>query len=70
MRNESIFGKMLKKIESWPNRANPLCLFAQHERTLTGESPQTAQIVGRLQPKARVSAARRDLEEAGGKHLV
>ena len=27
-------------------------------------------IVGRLQPKARVSAARRNLKEAGGKHLV
>ena len=45
-------------------------LFAQHERTLTGESPQTAQIVGRLQPKARVSAARRNLKEAGGKRLA
>ena len=45
-------------------------LFVQHERTLTGESPQTALIVGRLQPKARVSAARRNLKEADGKHLV
>lgn len=45
-------------------------LFVQHERTLKGESPQTALIVGRLQPKARVSAARRNLKEAGGKHLV
>ena len=27
-------------------------------------------IVGRLQPKARVSAARRNLKEAGGKHRV
>ena len=45
-------------------------LFVQHERTLTGESPQTALIVGRLQPKARVSAVRRNLKEAGGKHLV
>ena len=45
-------------------------LFVQHERTLTGESPPTALIVGRLQPKARVSAARRNLKEAGGKHLV
>ena len=39
-------------------------LFVQHERTLTGESPQTALIVGRLQPKARVSAVRRNLKEA------
>ena len=38
--------------------------FAQHERTLTGASPQTALIVGRLQPKARVSAVRRNLKEA------
>ena len=45
-------------------------LFAQHERTLTGGSPQTALIVGRLQPKARVSAVRRNLKEAGGKRLA
>ena len=45
-------------------------LFAQHERTLTGASPQTALIVGRLQPKARVSAVRRNLKEAGGKRLA
>ena len=30
----------------------------------------TALIVGRLQPKARVSAVRRNLKEADGKHLV
>ena len=45
-------------------------LFAQHERTLTGGSPQTALIVGRLQPKARVSTARWNLKEAGGKQLA
>lgn len=45
-------------------------VFAQHERTLTGASPQTALIVGRLQPKARVSAVRRNLKEAGGKRLA
>ena len=45
-------------------------MFAQHERTLTGESPQTAQIVGRLQPKTRVSAVRRNLKEVGGKRLA
>ena len=44
--------------------------FAQHERILTGASPQTALIVGRLQPKARVSAVRRNLKEAGGKRLA
>ena len=44
--------------------------FVQHEHTLKGASPQTTLIVGRLQPKARVSAARRNLKEAGGKHLV
>ena len=49
-------------------QVNPM--FVQHERTPTGESPQTALIVGRLQPKARVSAVRRNLKEAGGKHLV
>ena len=45
-------------------------LFAQHERTLTGASPQTALIVGRLQPKTRVSAVRRNLKEVGGKRLA
>ena len=45
-------------------------MFAQHERTLTGASPQTAQIVGRLQPKARVSIVRWNLKEAGGKRLA
>ena len=44
-------------------------LFAQHERTLTGASPQTALIVGRLQPKARVSIVRWNLKEAGSKRL-
>ena len=45
-------------------------LFAQHERTLTGVSPQTALIVGRSQPKARVSLVRGNLKEAGGKRLA
>ena len=45
-------------------------LFAQHERTLTGASPQTALIVGRLQPKARVPIVRWNLKEAGGKRLA
>ena len=45
-------------------------MFAQHERTLTGASPQTALIVGRLQPKARVSIVRWNLKEAGGKRLA
>ena len=44
--------------------------IAQHERTLTGASPQTALIVGRLQPKARVSIVRWNLKEAGGKRLA
>ena len=45
-------------------------VFVQHERTLTGESPQRALIAGSVQPKARVSVARRNLKEAGGKHLA
>ncbi|MBP5454995.1 MAG: hypothetical protein J6Y37_00665, partial [Paludibacteraceae bacterium] len=47
-----------------------LFLFAQHERTLTGVSPQAALTVGRLQPKARVSIVRWNLKEAVGKHLT
>ena len=45
-------------------------LFVQHERILTGESPQRALIAGSVQPKARVSVVRRNLKEAGGKHLA
>ena len=44
--------------------------FAQHGHILTGVSPQAALITGRLQPKARVSVATRNLKEAGGKHLL
>ena len=44
--------------------------FVQHERILTGESPQRALIAGSVQPEARVSAARRNLKEARGKHLA
>lgn len=49
---------------------HPLFLFAQHERVLTGASPQAALTVGRLQPKARVSTVRWNLKEALGKHLT
>ena len=48
----------------------PFFLFAQHERILTGASPQAALTVGRLQPKARVSTVRWNLKEALGKHLT
>lgn len=51
--------------ESWA-----MFLFAQHERILTGASPQAALTVGRLQPKARVSTVRWNLKEALGKHLT
>lgn len=44
--------------------------FAQHGHILTGGSPEAALIVGRLQPKARVSVVTRNLKEASGKHLV
>ena len=33
--------------------------------SLTGESPESAPVVGRIQPKARVSVARWNLKEAG-----
>ena len=37
---------------------------------LTGESPQSALVVGRIQPRPRVSIARWNLKEGGGKSLV
>ncbi|MBR4839290.1 MAG: hypothetical protein IK005_02300, partial [Paludibacteraceae bacterium] len=58
--------------KKWTVRAigQSILLFAQHERTLTGVSPQAALTVGRLQPKARVSIVRWNLKEAVGKHLT
>ena len=65
-------GKSFEKTEKAAHRNDvpPFLLFAQHERTLTGANPQTALIVGRLQPKARVSIVRWNLKEAGGKRLA
>lgn len=37
---------------------------------LTGESPQSALVVGRIQPRPRMSIARWNLKEGGGKSLV
>ena len=37
---------------------------------LTGESPQSALVVGRIQPRPRVSIVRWNLKEGGGKSLV
>ena len=59
-----------KKNPVGPEGLAGLLWFAQHERTLTGASPQTALIVGRLQPKVRVSLVRGNLKEAGGKRLA
>ena len=52
------------------HEASRISLFAHHGYNLTGASPEATLIVGRLQPKARVSVATRNLKEAGGKHLV
>ena len=62
--NEKSIRTLLK------HRSNGFSLFAQHERILTGASPQAALTVGRLQPKARVSTVRWNLKEALGKHLT
>ena len=53
-----------------PEGKSAFVVFAQHERILTGASPQAALTVGRLQPKARVSIVRWNLKEAIGKHLT
>jgi len=45
-------------------------MCAQHGRNLTGESPECGLIVPSTQLKARVSTARWNLKEAGGKLLV
>ena len=61
---------VLKNIAHGFGKSWAMFLFAQHERILTGASPQAALTVGRLQPKARVSTVRWNLKEALGKHLT
>ncbi len=45
-------------------------LFAQHERILTGASPQRALTAGSVQPTTRVFIARCNLKEVFGKDLA
>ncbi len=45
-------------------------LCALRRTFLTGESPQSALVVGRIQPRPRVSIVRWNLKEGGGKSLV
>ena len=47
-----------------------LLLFAQHERILTGVSPQRALTAGSVQPTTRVVIARCNLKEVFGKDLA
>ena len=47
-----------------------LLLFAQHERILTGASPQRALTAGSVQPTTRVFIARCNLKEVFGKDLT
>ena len=44
--------------------------FARHGHNLTGVSPERGLIAASTQPKARVSIARWNLKEAGGKALA
>ena len=44
--------------------------FAQHERILTGVSPQRALTAGSVQPTTRVFIARCNLKEVFGKDLA
>ena len=45
-------------------------LFARHGHNLTGVSPERGLIVASAQPKTRVSIARWNLKEVGGKALA
>ena len=45
-------------------------MCALRRTSLTGESPQSALVVGRIQPRPRVSIVRWNLKEGGGKSLV
>lgn len=63
-------GKRHKK-ELWLDPRAKLFLMCALQRTfLTGESPQSALVVGRIQPRPRMSIARWNLKEGGGKSLV
>ena len=71
MRNRMYGGVRGRKVSLLTEtHFSPTRLFAQHERILTGASPQAALTAGRLQPKARVSIVRWNLKEAVGKHLT
>lgn len=50
--------------------ASLFLLCALRRTFLTGESPQSTLVVGRIQPMTRVSIARWNLKEVGGKSLV
>jgi hypothetical protein len=45
-------------------------LYALRRTFLTGESPKSALVVGRIQPRPRVSIVRWNLKKGGGKSLV
>ena len=45
-------------------------LCALRRTSLKGESPKSALVVGRIQPRPRVSIVRWNLKEGGGKSLV
>ena len=69
IRMKQITGLMVMKTIQ---KAGLNCLFmcALRRTFLTGESPQSALVVGRIQPRPRVSTVRWNLKEGGGKSLV
>ena len=61
---------IIKKEEATSKSLLPFFVCALRRTFLMGESPQSALVVGRIQPRPRVSIARWNLEEGGGKSLV
>ena len=63
--------KQIEEKSPYFNLEVGLFLMCALRRTfLTGASPQSALVVGRIQPKTKVSIVRWNLKEVGGKSLV
>ena len=70
LRNRSKNYLFYNEIKLFFLESSFILLCALRRTFLTGESLQSALAVGRIQPRPRVSIARWNLKEGGGKSLV
>ena len=59
-----------KQMKGINRKVGSFFMFAQHERILTGVSPQCTLTTGSIQRMTRVSIVRWNLKEVSSKHLV